>query len=153
MELWIWSPVVHKPGMVVHALNPRTQNVEVAGLEVPGHPWLCTEFETSMGYVKPCRKKTKQFPSSPMPAQTTAATKTKWRKEMHRKVFCGHYQHLFNKVERIYFLKTWNWREILHGLPCSIAGNWPIQRLTRLEGVLVPIRSWVTSTEFHQVDA
>ena len=37
--------------------------VEARGSEVQGYRWLCTEFEVSLGYVRPClQNKAKQSP-------------------------------------------------------------------------------------------
>lgn len=41
---------------MVHAWNSSTLEVEVAGPEVQGQPQLYNEFNTSVGYIRPCLK-------------------------------------------------------------------------------------------------
>lgn len=45
--------------MVTHTCNSSTQEVEAAGSGIQGHPWLHSEFESSLGYVKLCLKNKK----------------------------------------------------------------------------------------------
>lgn len=44
--------------MLVHICNQNTWEVEAGGSEVQGHPWLHSEFEASLGYVRLCFKQT-----------------------------------------------------------------------------------------------
>lgn len=53
MELWVWSPALHKQRVVVHTCNCCSAwGMEGGGPEVLGHPWLCSKFKTSLGYRK-----------------------------------------------------------------------------------------------------
>lgn len=46
--------------MVVKTYNLSTQEVEMemGGSKVQGHPQLCIEFDASVGYMRPCLRKT-----------------------------------------------------------------------------------------------
>lgn len=46
-------PALHKPGLVVHARNPSTLDGEASKSEVHDHPQLHSEFEASLGYMRP----------------------------------------------------------------------------------------------------
>lgn len=39
--------------MVVHAFNPSAWEAEVGESEVQGFLWLCSEFEATLGYMRP----------------------------------------------------------------------------------------------------
>lgn len=42
--------------MLMHTYNPSTGVVEAGRSEVPGHPQLHSETETSLDYMQPCLK-------------------------------------------------------------------------------------------------
>ena len=41
---------------MVHICHPSTWEMEAGGSGVQGHPWLHSEFEASLGYMRPCLK-------------------------------------------------------------------------------------------------
>ena len=41
--------------LVVHTSHPSTQEVKVGRSEVQGHSQICTEFQTSLGYMRQTR--------------------------------------------------------------------------------------------------
>lgn len=54
LKLWIWSPALHKPGIMVAHTCTRTQDVALGESAVQGHPQLQIEFEEAiLGYEKP----------------------------------------------------------------------------------------------------
>lgn len=38
-------------------MNPSTWEAEARESEVQGHPWLYKEYESSLGYLRPCQRK------------------------------------------------------------------------------------------------
>lgn len=56
MKPWVQSLVLEKPGIIVHVYDPSTWEAEA---EVQGHPWLYSEFTTSLDYMSISRKKKK----------------------------------------------------------------------------------------------
>lgn len=46
---------------MVHVCHPNTQEAEAEGSEVQGQPWLHSEFEVTLGYMRPCLKKKKKI--------------------------------------------------------------------------------------------
>jgi len=51
--------------MVAHTCNLSTAAVEARTSGIQGHLWLCGEFETSLGYVRPQREKRKKRVCAP----------------------------------------------------------------------------------------
>jgi hypothetical protein len=45
--------------VVEHTCNPRPRDTEAGELGVEGQPWLHSELEVSLGYLRPCHKTTK----------------------------------------------------------------------------------------------
>lgn len=54
------SSAPHTPGVVLHALDPRTRGLESGESQVEGHPWLLLKLEVSLGYKRPSLKKKTQ---------------------------------------------------------------------------------------------
>ena len=48
--------ISREPGKMIHNLSPGTQEVEVGGSEVRGHPQLHSESEDSLRYMRLCLK-------------------------------------------------------------------------------------------------
>lgn len=47
---------VQKPGVVVHASNPRTWEVEAGGLRVQSQSLLQSKSKANLGYLRSCLK-------------------------------------------------------------------------------------------------
>lgn len=47
-------PELCKPGVLTHAYDPSTQEMEARRLGVQDHPQLHSEFEATLGYMTPC---------------------------------------------------------------------------------------------------
>lgn len=62
MHKTVGSIEPYKLAEVVHAFHPSTQKVETGGLEVQGHPGLCSEFVVSQSEILEmlCPKKKKK---------------------------------------------------------------------------------------------
>lgn len=58
-KAWAPSPSSHKPGMLVHIHSPS--EVKTGGLEAQDHPPPHSEFQASLGYMRPCLKKRNQY--------------------------------------------------------------------------------------------
>lgn len=43
-KAWVPSSELHKPGMVVQACDPNTQEKEAGGSEIQSHPFLHSNF-------------------------------------------------------------------------------------------------------------
>lgn len=56
-----------KRSMIEHACNPSMQKVEAEGSGVQGQPQLLREFETDLGYMRPCLKQTNKQKSQVLP--------------------------------------------------------------------------------------
>ena len=52
-EPGIQPPAAPKLGLVTHAYNPSTQEMEAGGSEVQSPPQLHSKFEASLGYMRP----------------------------------------------------------------------------------------------------
>lgn len=59
MKSLVLSPVFHTSGIVVHADNLSTWEVEPEGSEVQDHPQIRIESDTNLDYMRPCLTKTK----------------------------------------------------------------------------------------------
>lgn len=57
MKSWIQSPALHISSIVVHTCNPHTLKMEARELEIQGHPWVYSEVEVSLVYMKLPQKK------------------------------------------------------------------------------------------------
>lgn len=49
--------ITHKPSVPVPVYNPSVWEMEARRPEIQGHPWLPSEFEMSLKYIRPCCKK------------------------------------------------------------------------------------------------
>lgn len=45
-----------EPGMVVHMLNPRTQQGEAGGCGAQSNPWVYSEFKDTINYIRLSQK-------------------------------------------------------------------------------------------------
>ena len=45
-------PAPHKPGVVVHTCNPRTQEAKAKESQVQSHCRLLSKFEANLGYMR-----------------------------------------------------------------------------------------------------
>lgn len=51
--------ITHKPSVPVPVYNPSVLEMEAGRPEIQGHPWLPSEFEMSLKYLRPCCKKSR----------------------------------------------------------------------------------------------
>lgn len=49
--------ITHKPCVPVPVYNPSVWEMGAGRPEIQGHPWLPSEFEMSLKYIRPCCKK------------------------------------------------------------------------------------------------
>lgn len=61
MKSWVKSPVLHKPGLVVHTCLSIWE-AEAGRLQ--GHPRLHNEFKATLSHMRSCLKKTKRLSDS-----------------------------------------------------------------------------------------
>lgn len=49
-----WIPRLYKLGVVLYTCNPSTLELEVGESRVQGYPWLHSEWEASLDYMRLC---------------------------------------------------------------------------------------------------
>ena len=52
---------MYKLGMVVHTLDPSILVVEAGGSRIQGQSGLYSEFQASLGYLRPCFKQARKL--------------------------------------------------------------------------------------------
>lgn len=58
MKPWVRSPALHQPAAIAHKGNSNAgREVEAGRADVQGHPWVQSELEASLGYMKFCERK------------------------------------------------------------------------------------------------
>lgn len=72
------DPQHHSGWLWWSARYPITQEIETGGAEVVGYPWLCAEFEASLGRMRPCLKKTKKWMAVTRSPQTQHHQQKSW---------------------------------------------------------------------------